>query len=144
LPFRHRGTDILATENEIGAEHALIAGMAGDGEHPASYYEQFTSLYLPQVDIDQLVTTHLRGDFKALLKLFPGFGNYPLSAQIALWDMIYNLGPPKLRSEFPRMRQAILDGDWEAAARESERGGISDERNQFVHDLFIDAAEAEN
>ena len=84
----------------------------------------------------------MRGDFKALLKLFPSFGNFPLSAQIALWDMIYNLGPPNLRSEFPLMRDAILEGDWEEAARQSHRLGISDQRNQHVFDLFMDATEA--
>lgn len=69
------------------------------------------------------------------------FGNLPLTAQVALWDMIYNVGPPNLRTEFPRLRQAILDGDWEEAARQSHRLGPSEERNQFVFDLFMGAAE---
>ncbi len=83
----------------------------------------------------------MQGDFEPLLRLFPGFGNFPLSAQIALWDMIYNLGPSNLRTEFPRMRQAILDGDWEEAARQSHRIGPSEERNRHVFDLFMDAAQ---
>jgi GH24 family phage-related lysozyme (muramidase) len=106
----------------------------------STYYEPFTTLYLTQVDLDKLVADHVRGDFEALLKQFPGFGNLPLTAQIALWDMIYNLGPTGL-AEFTMMRQAILNSDWEEAARQSRRIGPSDERNQYVFDLFMDAAE---
>jgi GH24 family phage-related lysozyme (muramidase) len=54
--------------------------------------------------------------------------------------MIYNLGPSRL-AQFRLLRQAILDGDWEEAARQSHRQGPSEERNQFVFDLFMDAAE---
>ena len=83
----------------------------------------------------------MRGDFDDFLKMFPYFGDYPLPAQIALWDMIYNLGPGGLRRGFPRMRQAILDGDWEEAARQSHRSDIGETRNDHVRDLFIEAAE---
>lgn len=141
LPFRRRATDVLATEGEIGVEYRLIAGKVDEIGQDADHFGQFTNLYLPQSDIDRLVTDHMRGDFDALLRLFPGFGNLPLSAQIALWDMIYNLGPPKLRTDFPRLRQAILDGDWEEAALQSHRIGPSEERNQYVFELFMDAAE---
>jgi GH24 family phage-related lysozyme (muramidase) len=106
----------------------------------AAFYEQFTSLYLPQADIDQLVQDHVRQDFEALLRQYPGFGNLPLSAQIALWDMIYNLGPRGL-AQFQMLRQAILDGDWEEAAEQSHRNGPSEERNRYVFDLFINSAE---
>ena len=54
--------------------------------------------------------------------------------------MIYNLGPTGL-AQFRMMRQATLDGDWEKAAGQSRRTGPSDERNQYVFDLFMDAAE---
>ena len=64
----------------------------------------------------------------------------PLSAQIALWDMIYNLGPTGL-AQFRMLRQAILDGDWEEAAEQSYRNGPSEVRNQYVFGLFMDAAE---
>lgn len=140
LPFRNRATKVRATSAEIRAEHDLIVGMEASQTRGSTYYEPFTTLYLTQVDIDKLVADHVRGDFEALLKQFPGFGNLPLTAQIALWDMIYNLGPTGL-AEFTMMRQAILNSDWEEAARQSRRIGPSDERNQYVFDLFMDAAE---
>lgn len=82
----------------------------------------------------------MRGDVEALLRLYPDFGNLPLSAQIALWDMIYNLGPSRLAG-FHMLLQAISDGNWEKAALQSHRLRISDERNRFVFDLSMDAAE---
>ena len=139
LPFRFRTTDLLASAAEIGTEFDLIAGIERPDNASAGYFEPFSQLYLPQSDIDRLVVEHMRGDFRALLRLYPGFGNYPLAAQIALWDMLYNLGPPRL-AEYPSMRRAILEGDWELAARESARTGIGDERNQHVFDLFMEAA----
>jgi GH24 family phage-related lysozyme (muramidase) len=143
LAFRRRDTGELATEAEIRAEFNLIDGMLGSQEQGAEYYRDFTSLYLPQDEIDVLVIEHMRGDFKALLRLFPYFGDYPQPAQIALWDMIYNLGPAKLRREFPLMRQAIQDGNWEEAARQSHRGDIGESRNDHVRDLFMEAAEGD-
>lgn len=140
LAFLRQGTDVPATEDEIRAEYDLIAGMVEDVGRNADYFGKFTNLYLPQADVDRLVTDHMRGDFEVLLRQYPGFGNLPLSAQIALWDMIYNLGPSRL-AQFRLLRQAILDGDWEEAARQSHRQGPSEERNQFVFDLFMDAAE---
>lgn len=64
-----------------------------------------------------------------------------MSAQVAIWDMIYNLGPPRLGIKFPQLQQSILEGDWEEAARQSHRLKISDDRNDFVFNLFMDAAE---
>lgn len=140
LPFRDRTTGNLASKDEIRAEYDLIAGMEASQSRGASYYEPFTNLYLPQSDIDRMVTDHMRGDFEALLRQYPDFGNLPVSAQIALWDMIYNLGPGGL-AQFRLLRRATENGDWEEAARQSHRDGPSEERNQFVFDLFMDAAE---
>lgn len=141
LDFRHRDTDELATAAEVRAEFDLIDGMLGSQERGAEYYLDSTSLYLPQNEVDGLVIEHMRDDFDELLRMFPYFGDYSLSAQIALWDMIYNLGPGRLRREFPLMRQAIQDGDWEEAARQSHRSDIGEPRNDHVRDLFMETAE---
>lgn len=139
LAFRNRETDKPATDEEIRAEFVLIDAMVGSGKIAAGYYREFTSLYLPQAEIDRLVVDHMRGDFDALLRVFPYFGNYPESVQIALWDMSYNLGVGGLSGKFPKFCQAIRDEDWEEAATESHREGIADERNEFVFGLLMDA-----
>lgn len=140
LPFKNRATGSRASDEEIRSEYERIAGMEATQSRGSGYYAPFTSLYLSQDDIDRLVQDHVRGDFEAVLDLYPGFGNLPLSAQIALWDMVYNLGPAGL-ARFRNLRQAILDGDWEEAAEQSHRNGPSAARNLYVFNLFMDAAQ---
>lgn len=140
LPFRDRATGNRASADEISTEFDLIDAMEGSKKRLASYYAPFTHLYLPQSDIDRMVIDHMRRDFEDLLQQYADFGNLPVSAQIALWDMIYNLGPGGLE-DFRLLRQAIRDGDWAEAARQSHREGPSEERNRFVFNLFMDAAE---
>lgn len=141
LPFRDRASGNPASKDEIRDEFDIIDAMEGSQDIPASDYEPYTLLYLTESEVDRLVIDHMKDDFDDMLRLFPDFGNFPLSAQVALWDMIYNLGPGKLKSEFPMMLQAIEDGKWAEAAEQSHRKGPSEERNQFVYDLFMDAAE---
>ncbi len=50
LPFRHKDSGALASTDDITAEYDVIAGMIGDGERGAGYFEPFTELYLPQFD----------------------------------------------------------------------------------------------
>lgn len=79
---------------------------------------------MPQGDIDRMVLEHIRVDFDDLLAQFPNFGNFPLPAQIALLDMLYNLGPVGL-AKFGRLRNAIIKRDWDEAALQSNRIGPS-------------------
>lgn len=139
LAFRHRGSQALASEAEIRAEYETIDAMQGSEFIGAGYYEQFTTLFLRQEDMEPLVYDHMREIFDALLRLFPYFGNYPQSVQIALWDMAYNLGVNGLRSDFPNFCQAVRDEDWERAAAESHRSQPGEGRNDFVFNLFMDA-----
>jgi GH24 family phage-related lysozyme (muramidase) len=139
LAFRHRDTDVLASRAEIRAEYDVIRDLESGEDFAASYYEPFTTLYLPDEEIEPLVYEHMRGDFDALLAVFPYFGNYPQAVQIALWDMSYNLGVGGLKRKFPKFCQAIRDEDWEVAAAESHREGIADERNEFVFNQLREA-----
>ena len=139
LAFRHRDTDTLASRAEIRAEYDVIHALESGQDFGASYYAPFTTLYLPDAEIEPLVYEHMRGDFDALLRVFPYFGNYPQSVQVALWDMSYNLGVGGLSRKFPKFCRAIRDEDWEEAATESHREGIADERNEFVFNLLLEA-----
>ena len=141
LPFQHRDSGNPASADEIRDEFNTIDAMEGSQDIPASYYAPYTHLYLTESEIDRLVIEHMKGDFVAMLLLFPDFGNFPLSAQVGLRDMVYNLGPGRFESEFPMMIQAIKNGKWAEVATQSHRLGPSDGRNQFVHDLFMDAAQ---
>ena len=104
----------------------------------ASYYRQFTSLVISDDTSQKLVEDHVDDDLGHLRNIFPNFDSFPEPAQRALLDMIYNLGPTRLR-RYPSMIAAINRGDWERAAEESNRRGISDARNQQTADRFREA-----
>lgn len=53
---------------------------------------------------------------------------------------LFNLGMPKLKNGYPDFNRHIGNNDWAAAARESRRHGISDERNLYVRTLLNQAA----
>ena len=64
------------------------------------------------------------------------FDNLPDKVQIALFDMIFNLGKTKLKNTFPSFNAAIKASDWKKAALESNRPDVSTNRNTYVKDLF--------
>lgn len=140
LPFLFRSSRSPATEDDIRAEYEILDAMVNSEGNSAEYYEQFTLLVLGQATIEALVREYLRENFVGLLKIFPGFGNFPVSAQVAIWDMVYNLGLGGFKEKFPKLQDAVRAGDWATAAEESERSGIGQDRNDYVYDLFTEAA----
>lgn len=139
LAFRHRDGEAIASGAEIRAEYELIDAMDGGEGISAEDYLPFTTLYLPEEEFEPLVRDHMREILDDLLNLFPYFGNYPKSVQIAIWDMAYNLGVNGMRGKFPSFCQAVRDEDWETAAAESHRSDPGEGRNDFVFNLFMDA-----
>jgi GH24 family phage-related lysozyme (muramidase) len=61
--------------------------------------------------------------------LYAGYDNFPNHAKTALVDMGFNMGIGKLKSEFPNFNAAVNRSDWNGAANESHRTGISQDRN---------------
>lgn len=142
LPFRYRNTGGVASEAEVVAEFDEIAALPHGRDYAASYYAPYAQLYVSQAAIEVLKREHVRADFPGLVSLYPFFGNLPDPVQLALLDILYNVGLGGLAG-FPLMQQAILRGDWEEAARQSHRGGdVSKERNDYVFNLFMDAADS--
>ncbi|MFL0809743.1 MAG: hypothetical protein K6L76_04955 [Agarilytica sp.] len=110
----------------------------------AALYKQHTKLKLSAADIDALTDKHI-DSFEKELNIIYGvseFTAFPSEVRLALFDMIFNLGMPKLRNGFPTMNKHIKAKDWAAAAGESSRKGIAKARNQYVEDLFLKAAKA--
>ena len=108
----------------------------------ASYYKKYTQLTLAQADIESLTDEHIESFYTELKQLYPEFDSYPVVAQLALFDMIFNLGMTTLKRGFPSFNRAVLARDWQKAAAESHRKApISEARNQYVHDLLVQAAQ---
>jgi GH24 family phage-related lysozyme (muramidase) len=60
--------------------------------------------------------------------------------KVALVDMGFNIGIPKLKSNFPNFNAAVNRGDWPTAAVESHRTGLDDSRNprnKDTHDQLL-------
>lgn len=64
------------------------------------------------------------------------FDQLPKNVQLALFDMIFNLGATKIVSSFPNFNKALKAGDWKKAANESNRPDVSAARNQYVKQLL--------
>lgn len=126
LPFcRKDGTP--ATQAEIGSAYGLVRST----RTPC----QLVCLSGPA--IDAIFAADLLE--KARL-LYRNFGNesIPRPAVLALFDMAFNLGG---FYSFPKLRLAVLTGDWKLAAAESHREGIAERRNMSTRKLFLEAAQ---
>jgi GH24 family phage-related lysozyme (muramidase) len=108
----------------------------------ATYYQQFTKLDLPQSVIDATVTAEVFQFTVSLVATFPDFNSYPNEACAAIFDMAYNLGIAGLTSKFPTFCKAVKDKDWATAAKECQRGGIGDSRNDWTKAQFEKVAAA--
>ena len=138
LAFLRNADGTPATEQEIKAEFAIVAGK--EGNKVASYYKQFTTLHLAKTTIDALLTADLQTVVNGLRSDFSDYGSYPAGVQEALIDMAFNLGNAGLVNEFPRFVGHIRKRDWKAAAKESHRRGVSEARNDEIAKLLDDAA----
>ncbi len=132
MPFVHRATGEPATDDEIRNEFFAISNQPAGRR--ASYYRKFTNLVLGDATIRSLARDHVDENRQQILQLFPNFDSFPDNVQVAIYDMVYNLGIGGLRRKFPKFVAAIRRGDWNAAADESSRSQVSEDRNQRTED----------
>jgi GH24 family phage-related lysozyme (muramidase) len=103
-------------------------------------YEWATTLRLPEAAIDDLLRTRLQAEFlPGLAARFPGFDDLPAGPQRALVDIAFNCGLGGL-DKFTHLREAILRGDWPAAAAASSRAGSRAARNSWTAELLASAS----
>jgi len=111
----------------------------------AKHYEKVTDLRITEATASQMRDDHLKTDYSLLQAIYPKFDTFPDAAKLALFDMIYNLGPGQGKTRHHRasglrayvgMNAAIARGDWAAAAQHCHRHGIPDARNSQTAALF--------
>jgi GH24 family phage-related lysozyme (muramidase) len=116
LPMR-RPDGTLATTQEIAADWNAVKGDPLCATRGHTYAAKLCKLRLEPADVEALVLRRL-DDFAAhLAKRFPAFGSWPWQAQLAVLSIAWACGPG---FRFPRMEQALLAGDFAAAAEECE------------------------
>jgi hypothetical protein len=139
----------LASAAEKLADYDAVAGHArlNPLSHNAAYYKQFTALDMNDPAITALRNADVASFYTELTRIYSvangsnaPFDNYPENVQIALFDMIFNLGATKLATVFTSFNSAIIKGNWHLAALQSHRRGIPAARNSYVNQLLMSAA----
>ncbi len=115
-------------------------------DHPAHHFWQFTTVDLMPSDIislrDQDIEVHL-AEILTRQREFPHYMTYPLPAQLALLDLVFNRGGPTVLGKSPLM-EAVRSRNWSAASKslfgETEP---SRDRVRMVQRWFDEAAKKE-
>jgi GH24 family phage-related lysozyme (muramidase) len=105
---------------------------------PATHYEPLTGCRLAEDYLATLAVEDIKRFEGDLEETFPQWASYPEPVQEGLFDLAFNLGIAGLH-KFPRFLAAVEAREWENAASECHRLGVSDARNQEIAALFHQA-----
>jgi GH24 family phage-related lysozyme (muramidase) len=152
VSFVHNRTWQAATPAEIEAAwSSLHSGAAAQKAAAPSkkfswkHYEDKTDLRITDATAQALLDDHIEADYVELKKIYLKFDSFPDDAKVALFDMIYNVGPGRNKTRQHRasglraynsMNAAINAGKWSLAADRCTRHGIPPERNRNTANLF--------
>lgn len=139
LAFVRRDTTEAASAEEIEADYNAVKDRPYGQGYPASSFKAYTSLDMPEAEIDALLDRRIAKFEAGLRDDFPAFDSYPETARLGLVDMVFNLGNHGLVTKFPTFTAAARNRNWAACAEECRRRGISPARNEEVKHLFEEA-----
>lgn len=100
----------------------------------AAWYGQFCTARLSENVMGALFKQKI-GEFRRAITRHWQLEQLPLAAQIALVDMAYTLGAQGLTA-YIELASAVRARDWDTAAAECHRGGVSIRRNADTAYLF--------
>lgn len=150
LPWRvEENKERFATESEVSEDYKNLREFI-DKELNKAYsegkdkinilaeaYESLTKVRILPLDYEKILLNNMRKFEKDLKKKFSGFSCFPAPAKIVLMDMIYNIGATRFNAEkWKKLFAAVAARDWATAAQESNRRGVSDERNEEARSYF--------
>lgn len=144
VDLRHADKKV-AKDDEKRDEWSRLRKISPAGKelnYRAEYYRKDAVLFITQEEGQRLMLLKLDGFIRDLRTIYPKFDTFPEDAQVALMDMIYNLGW-KVKKVFVNFTKAINDPkgpDWKKAAAQSRRPQLSDARNAEVKHLLLAAA----
>jgi hypothetical protein len=139
---------INASVHDVTTDYARVmrmpVGLA------ARAYRAPTSVELLEADIEAIAVRRLDTEFlPALRELCPGFDGFRRTAQSALVDLVWNLGPGAASTParhatglraFPTLLRYVNAGRWADAALECHRSTARAERNDWTRARFLAAA----
>ncbi len=146
VDLRHADKKV-AKDDEKRDEWTRLRAISPAGKelnYRAEHYRKDAALFITQDEGQRLMLLKLDGFIRDLRTIYPKFDTFPEDAQVALMDMIYNLGW-KVKRVFVNFTKSINDPkgpDWKKAAAQARRPQLSDARNAEVKRLLLAAARA--
>ena len=110
-----------ASDGEIRRDWEAVNDQQSGLTIVASAYKHYTRLELPEPEIDALLDRRIREFENDLKTRFSDYDDFPENIRLGLLDMAFNLGCHGLVTKFPTFTAAIIDRDWETAARGKSR-----------------------
>lgn len=108
--------------------------------HVAGWYKQFTRCVLPPAAIRTEFNRRAVDFVTSLRRIVPSYDVLPESAQLGLFDIIFNVGAGDFSTGWHKLKAGIAAQDYITSANESRRAPpVSASRNLAVGKLFIDA-----
>ena len=133
----------LANLAEKQAEYDKIAKLPYGQRYGASSFKSHTTLVMKDIDINTQRAKHINSFYTELTIIYKkskgysdDFDKLHKNVQLALFDMIFNLGATKINGSFPSFNKALKAEDWKKAATESNRPDVNLARNQYVKQLL--------
>ena len=96
------------------------------------------NLILSEAAQDAVLAEDLKVTEKRLLEALPVALSFPETAQIALFDLVFNCGELTEKA-WPHFLAAVRAGDWKGAAAHSNRPQVSATRNEDTKEQLLDA-----
>lgn len=134
---------VPASAIEKHAEYDAIKKLPFGRSHGAASFKKHTTLIMKDGDINLQRDKHIQSFYKELTAYYTtangyakAFDSMPVEVQKALFDMVFNLGITKLKSQYIKFNGFIKSEKWDEAAKQSNRVGISPLRNKYVFDLL--------
>jgi GH24 family phage-related lysozyme (muramidase) len=106
---------------------------------PCHAYRSPTSLTLAAATMTTLLAAVTTANDAVLHRRLPSYDAFPTPAKLALLDMLYNLGEPKLFADYPLLLAAVRNQHWLIASEQCHRTGPNPERNHWTRDQFLAA-----
>lgn len=141
MPFKYiyhkTGAQGSSSDNEMSATPDQIRKEYNNVHENPKYT---SSIHLSNDEVIKACIDDVKKIESGLRGLYKNYDNFTNNAKTGLIDIGFNIGISNLKNKFPHFNEAVNRGDWNTAAKESHREGISQERNNDTAENFNKAA----
>lgn len=142
LPWQYQGKE--ATFEQKVAEYQRLEAFQKSGQFGRNYLADDFRLKDPSKELtlsDHFIIDktmeHLECDLKVLETKYPEFENYPMSLQVTLLDMQYNMGGNFTVEKWPSFHEGLRNKDITKMAEQSHRYQVGEARNNWIREILL-------